>query len=438
MPTDTALPCISSQSRGLILAGGSAIALVFGALGAWAAMAPLDSAAIATAEVAVSSTRKPIQHLEGGIIRKVLVSEAQWVEAGQILVVLDPAQAQSNLDPMRASLDGTLAQIARLEAELGQREEITWPDILLARRAEPRVAAAMATQEQRFAESKRALESQIGVYASRIRGTAIDLLGKQRRAAAAAQQIASLESDIERLSPVVERGFYARNRLNDQWRTVWRMQGDLGALEADIAKAQSEDEEAQTQIAALVHNHLQSAANDLTEAAAKQVEFENKLQLARDVLTRIEIRAPRAGIVQGLRFSTAGEVVKPGDTLAELVTPDEGLMMNAHVTPDDRDIVRAGAPVQIRFPAYASRQRAAVSGWVETIASDLTVDPGGRQPSTYLARVAIDAGTLPPELNGKLVPGMPASVLINTGERTLLAYLAGPAYERIVGTMRQR
>ena len=437
MTTDACIRSSSADFRGLALFGYGSIALTFGAFGVWAAYAPLDSAAIASAQVAIVSNKKPVQHLEGGIMREVLVKEAQRVEANQVLFRLQPVQAQANATTLRKQLEGTIAHEARLVAERDQLTRIEWPADFYARRENPDVASSMASQEKQFLERKRSLEGQISMTSSRIEQTSRDIAGKKSHESSLAQQHASLQKEVTAMSVVADKGFFPRNKLNALQRNLWQIEGDLGSLRGDIARAREVIEESRTQIGLTRQKQVEEAATQLGDVRGKLSDLREKLSVASDVLSRIEVRAARAGIVQGIKINTVGEVVKPGETLAELVTPEEGLILTAQVQPADIESVSAGAKAEIRFPAFASRQRLATTGRVETVASDVMVDGNSKQ-SYYLARVVIDGATLPPELQGKLIPGMPASVLISTGERTMLTYLVGPLYERIVRTMREK
>lgn len=430
-------PTYSVDCSKLAYAGYGAIALVFGGFGLWASLAPLDSAAVASAQVAVATNRKPIQHLEGGILREVMVKEAQRVEAGQVLFRLQPVQAQSNADLLRKQLDGAMAREARLLAERDQKDRIEWPAELMERRSLDSVASSMADQDKEFQERRRSLDSQVAIHVTRIEQTRRDIVGKKAQENSLAQQAASLAKEIGAVSGLADKGFFPRNKLAALQREHWRLEGDLGLVRGEIERASETQKESQQQIDVLRQQRVQEAAQQLGEAKGRKSELREKLSVASDVLSRIDVRSPRAGIVQGIKVHTVGEVVRPGDTIAEVVTPDEGLIMTAQVSPADIDTVFAGSKAEIRFPAFASRQRFATTGHVETIAADLMHDPSGKQ-SYYLARVVIDVATLPPELIGKLVPGMPASVLILTGERTMLTYLVGPLYERIMRTMRER
>jgi HlyD family secretion protein len=427
----------SRDVRSLLMVGYGAIALTFGAFGGWAAIAPLDSAAIANAQVAVSSNRKPIQHLEGGMLREVLITETQRVEAGQVLFRLQPVQAQASADMVRKSLDGSLAQEARLLAERDQKAQITWPEPLAARRLQTEIAAVLSDQDKQFAERRRSIEGQTAIHASRIEQTSRDIGGKRSRERALTQQIDSLQTDVGKFKTLADKGYFAVSKLSAMQRDLWRMEGDREGLRGDIARAEETIAESRQQIKVVQQARVEEAAQQLADVRGKLSDLREKTSVTSDVLARLEVRAPRAGIVQSIKVNTVGEIIKPGDTLAELVTPEEGLIMTAQVQPSDIDSVRPGAKTEIRFPAFAARQRTPTRGKVETIASDLTFDPNTKL-SYYAARVSIDGETLPTELKGKLIPGMPASVLITTGERTMLSYLIGPLLDRVSLTMRER
>ncbi len=433
----TAANRASGEVRSLLMIGYGSIALAFGAFGGWAAMAPLDSAAIANAQVAVSSNRKPIQHLEGGMLREVLVTETQRVEAGQVLFRLQPVQAQASADTVRKATDAALAQDARLSAERDLKTQITWPEMIAQRRLQADVAAIMADQEKQFAERRRSTEGQVGIHMSRIEQTSRDIVGKRSRERSLAQQIESLQIDVGKFKTLADKGYFAVSKLSAMQRDLWRLEGDREGLRGEIARAEETMAESRQQIKVVQQARVEEAAQQLADVRAKLAELREKTSVTSDVLARLEVRAPRAGIIQSIKVHTVGEIIKPGDTLAELVTPEEGLIMTAQVQPSDIDSVRTGAKAEIRFPAFAARQRTATVGKVETVASDITFDPNTKQ-SYYAARVIIEADTLPTELKGKLVPGMPATVLITTGERTMLTFIVGPLSDRISRTMRER
>jgi HlyD family secretion protein len=417
--------------------GYAAILLSFGGFGTWAATAPLDSAAVASASVAVTSDRKPVQHLEGGIVKEVLVAENQKVKAGQVLFRLQPIQAQSNADILRKQLEGTLAQEARLLAEREMRPRITFPQSLVERRLEPEMASIIADQEKQFTERKRGLEGQIDIFKRRIDQTNSDIEGKQQRETALKMQLANLKTEIGAVSSLADKGFYPRNKMLALQRDLFRMQGDLGQLQSDIQRSREMNEESKVQIRMTVQKQVEEASQMLGDVRARLADLREKLQVAADVLSRVEVRAPQDGVLQGLKVQGVGAVVRPGEPMAEIITIDDGLIMTARVQPTDIDSVVPGQKAEIRFPAFASRQKKATLGQVDSISADAVFDPNTKQ-TYYNARVSIDLATLPPELRAKLTPGMPATVLITTGERTVLKFIVGPLFDAVARTMRER
>ena len=351
------IPAYSGDFRRLAMVGYGSIAVAFGGFGLWASLAPLDSAAIASAQVAIATNRKPIQHLEGGILSEVLIKESQRVEAGQVLFRLQPIQAQSSADLLRKQLDGAFAKEARLLAERDQKASIEWPAELVARREIAAVASSMADQEKEFLERRRSLESQIAIHKTRIEQTSRDIAGKKAHENSLSQQSASLLREIGAVSGLADKGFFPRNKLAALQRDQWRLEGDLGVVRGDIARAGETIEESRQQIALVRQQRVEEAAQQLGEAKGRKSELREKLSIASDVLSRIDVRSPRAGIVQGIKVHTVGEIVRPGDTIAEVVTPEEGLIMTAQVTPQDIDMVAA---LQGRDPLPRLRLAAAV------------------------------------------------------------------------------
>ena len=407
--------------RGIARLGYLAILASFGGLGLWASTAPLNSAAVATAQVAVTSDRKPIQHLEGGIVKEILVGEAQKVKAGQVLFKLQPIQAQSNAEILRKQLNGTLAHEARLLAERDLAGRIEFPKALEDARSKPDVSGVLFDQEKQFSERRRSMESQIELHRRRIEQTNSDIAGKVLRLHALNAQLANMKTEVGSVSGLADRGFYPRNKFLALQREMFRLQGDVGGVKSEMQRSGEMIEESKVQIRLVQQQRVDEASLQLSDVRGRLSDIREKLQVAIDVLSRVDVRAPQDGIVQGLKVHGVGTVVRPGEPMAEIITLDDGLIMTAKVTPNDIDRVHAGQKAEIRFPAFASRQRHATLGSVESVSADAIFDPNTKQ-SFYNARVVIDLTTLPRELHEKLTPGMPASVLITTGERTALQF----------------
>lgn len=415
----------------------TAIAVVFGVLGGLAAVAPLDSAAIAPGRVAADSSTKPLQHLEGGIVDEILVKEAEAVKEGQVLFRLKPTQARANSDMVRKQLDAALAQESRLTAERDGVATLNFPAELLERRSVPETAAAIADQERQFAERKTTLQNQTLILRTRLEQTSKELGGVRQQETAYKDQLANLSAEIENLSELQRKGLYPKSKLMALQREYSRLEGQLGSAQAEAARLGEVLQETKLQIAQAEQKFREEAGQQLTEVRARLSDARERLRVTDDIMSRIEIRAPQNGVVQGLKVHTPGAVVRPGETLAELVPSGDRLIMAVRVSPLDIDNVETGQKAEVRLPGFASRGLKTILGRVERVGADVMQDDYTKEPY-YLARVEVDPRTIPAEVEKRLQPGMPADVLITTGERTILQYLVGPISDLIAKSMREQ
>jgi HlyD family secretion protein len=423
--------------RRYALLGYVSIALVFGGFGVWASLAPLDRAAVATGQVAVSGDHKVVQHLEGGIIREILVKETQQVKQGDVLFRLQPTEAQANTDILRKQMDSELAEEARIVAEQTNAASITFPDSVLARRSVPETATAIADQQRQFVDHRAQLINQINILNSQIAQQQQELAGRDRQRAALSDQLTSYTTEMNNVQPLVDKGYYPRNKFLELDRDRARVEGDLGQAQADVARLTQQVEQTKLQINEAQQKYQNDLSQQLDTTRGKLSELREKLRIAEDVLRRVDIRAERDGIVMNLKVHTVGEVIKPGDTLAEIVPIGEGVDVMAHVSPRDIESVAVGQKAEVRFPNFSSRRTPIILGKVQSVSADSMMDEVTKQPY-YSARVTIDYSTLPPEVADHILPGMQADVLISTGERTMLQYLVGPLMNALSKTFREK
>jgi HlyD family secretion protein len=239
----------------------------------------------------------------------------------------------------------------------------------------------------------------------------------------------SYKAEMTSVYPLVEKGYYARNRYLELQRNEQHVEGDLAIAESDIARLSKGVEEAKLQMQQTRYKYDQDVSNELNEVRGKLSDAREKILIAQDVLARVDVRAPRSGTVFGMKVHGIGEVVKPGDTLAEIVPLGEGLMITAKVSPNDIESVEIGQSAEVRFPNFSTRQTSVITGKVVSLSPDTMVDPAGgsqQQQPYFTAKVMIDYSMVPDEIAKKIQPGMQAELLISTGERTALAYFIGP------------
>jgi HlyD family secretion protein len=415
--------------------GYVSIATVAGLFGLWAASAPIDSAAIAPAKVSVESERKPIQHLEGGIIREIAVREAQTVHEGDVLFRLEPISARADSERMRVQYDAVRAQQARLTAEREGAAAIVFPAALLARANEPEMERLLFDERRQFDERMRLRVSDEAIYKARINQTLGDMNGRRIRAEATNAQLESFAAEMAAVAPLVDKGFFARNKFRAMEREKSRLEGEIGAGKGEMARLEQSVAETRLQMEQARQRVQEQIAQQLAETRAREADLREKLAVADDVLNRLEVRASRTGVVQNLKVFAAGAVVRPGETLAEIVPTGDSLILSARVSTNDIQSIAPGQKAEVRFPAF--KRAAPIFGKVESVSADTLIDENTRQPF-YAARVRIDFHDLPQNIATTLVPGMPADVLIATGERTSLQYLLAPVRDALSKSMRER
>lgn len=412
-----------------------AILVVFGGFGGFAAMAPLDSAAIAPARVAVEGDRRPVQHLEGGIVREILVRTGQDVAEGDVLFRFDGASAQAAVDLLSRQADALAAQEARLLAERAGRATIDFPADLLARAGAGGLGEVLVEQSRLLAERLRSTQNAVAILETRIEQTRREIEGRRLRLAAVESQLASLVAEIESVRPIVERGFFALNRFRALEREASQLEGEIGSLSGDVARLEQVEAQARLEIRQTLERVEEERTLALAEARGRLADLRERLSVAEGVLARLDVRAPASGVALDVAVATPGAVVAPGAVLVEIVPPLQRLTLSARVSPLDIQSVAPGQVAEIRFPAFSGRTAEPVFGTVERVSADAIEDPATRE-TFFQAQIVAALEALPPDVAGRIVPGMPAEVLIVTGERTLLEYLLAPMRDALARAMR--
>ncbi|MGQ0672188.1 MAG: HlyD family type I secretion periplasmic adaptor subunit [Hyphomicrobium sp.] len=436
MTSATSAPKTNSDHRRYSRLGYAAVGVVFFGLGVFSYFAPLDSAAIAGGRVSAETSTKPLQHLEGGIVREILVTETAHVKSGDVLFRLQPTQAEANSEALKKQIDAALALETRLAAERDGLAVLTFPEALMARREVPETAAAIADQTQQFAERRQSTENQTMILKARADQSVREIEGLVRQEASLKEQIGSLSTELANVSGLAKKGFYPKNKLMALEREQSRLEGQLAGIQGDIARKREVIAEAQLQMRQVSQTIREQASGQLADVRNKLSDLNERLTVAADVMSRVEIRAPQDGIVQGIKVRGPGAVVRPGETIAELVPTGEKLVIAARVSPLDMDSVMPGQTAEVRFPAFSARQLPIILGTVERLGADAMTDEATRE-TYYPARVVVDPATLPEGLSQRLVPGMPADVLIATGGRTMFQYLTGPLTDLFKKSMRE-
>ena len=434
--------------RPLVLAG-VVILVVFGGIGAWSATAPIDSAVVAPGMIAVETDRRAVQHLEGGIVAEVLVKEGAIVKQGQLLMRLDETKTRGQEEVARGERYTQLAAEARLTAERDYRPSVTFPDELLARKSEKKVADILKLANAQFETRATAIKGQRQILQQRIVQLEEQIEGFRALQKSKARQSELIDEEMRMIEDLVKKGHVTRQRYLALQREASRLDGEAADHIASIAKAQQTIGETKLQILQLDNDRQQEITKELRDVQAKLFEATERLGMLEDQSRRLEITAPVDGTVINLAYVTVGGVVPPGATILAIVPSNEKIVAQAQVSPADIDSVHPGQLVHIRFSTASAKNTPVLEGTLEYVSADrLTMDqrPGlstAAMPTLvpnafYTARVTIDNAQLAKLGDLKIHTGMPVEVLINRGERTALQYIAGPLSNNFARAFKER
>lgn len=412
------------------------VLLFFGGLGTWAALAPLESAAVAPGQVTVAGHRRTIQHFEGGIIDQLLVEEGDRVEQGQVLITLDETQTRARLDLLQGQFNTLLSSQTRLIAERDQSDRLEFPPVLRDA-ATPDVDKLLRGEIALFDARRTAMESRIDILHKRVDQLKKEIASLNAQVISSATQLALIEEEREAVETLVNKGVMPKPRLLELKRAAARLLGEKDQNKGLIARAEQRIGEAELQILDLRNQRMNEVVSDLRDVQAKLVDVAERLKAARDVLSRTEIRAPLAGVVVGLSVHTHGGVIAPGQELLDIVPEDDSLVVEAHINPIDIDVVHSDLRAQVRLTAFKQRTTPTLEGTLVRVSADSFSNEQTGQ-SYYLARVTISAEEKS-KLNGaQLYPGMPAEVIIVTGKQTTFEYILAPLRDSFRRAFREK
>jgi len=411
--------------RNTVIAGFVTVAIAFGGFIGWSSVAALESAAIAPGVVIANSHRKTVQHLEGGILRELLVKEGDQVKAGQVLMRLDSLQAEAQLAQLRGQYWVALARVGRLRAEQEGLRQITFPPELEAQKHDPQVRDIMATQQQLFRARWESHDGLVAVQRRRIEQIEEEISALQAQLRATVERLKFTEEELKNVRTLLEKGYERRPRLLELERAAAELRGRRGELQANIARARQAIAAAELEIIGLQNTRSTEIARELQDAQALAAEFADRIRSAKDVLERREIVAPQDGIVVDLKFYTPGGVIGPGQPILDIVPLNDDLVIEARVSPNDIDSVRVGQPAHVRLTAYKQREVPVIDGVLTHVSADQLIDERSGEPY-FAARVTLENESLQSLDRVTLYPGMPAEVMIVTGSRVALDYFLSP------------
>jgi membrane fusion protein, type I secretion system len=417
-------------TRGVVLLGLISMAIFIGGFSAWSLFAPLAEAAIAEGVISVEGEHRVIANQEGGTVQELLVHDGDRVRAGQVLMRINDVQASATAETAKAQRWTLLAQLARLDSETAGDSKIRFqPELLAAAGGRgidaARAANAMSVQRALFEARTVGLNSQIAVLQDRIDQQLAVISSAEQQQRATQQQLDLIQREVDVKQTLLSKGLARLSEVIDLQRSQAALNGTLGDLAGQIQRARATIAESRSSMRQTRDQRLQDVSDDRRDARSKLNDTEDNLRAAQDVAVRRDVVAPEDGTILGMRVFNVGAVVKPGDTVMELVPSRDRLVAQVNLSPNDIDVVYPGLNALIRLPAFKQRLVPSLDGRVIFVASDVTTDEKTKT-DYYRVQILVDRDQLDHLPNVHLTPGMPVEASVQLGERSFFHYITQP------------
>ena len=436
---------VPTDSRAPIRIGAALLLLCLGGFSVWASVAPLEGAVVVSGSFVATGQNKQVQHLEGGIVRDVLVREGQLVEANQPLVRLDPTAPEARLRRLVLRRHRLVIHKARLEAEARGEEHFALPDLASFDENREEIAGIYTSQQVELKARRAKITDEESVLRREIAGLRESIGGYQAQAKATQERMDLFAQELKDKSELLDRQLVRKTEILALRRAEAGLSGELASLVARAADARERVSRAEQQILQLRSAALQKSLEDLRATETELDDVNEQIRAARDVMDRIEIRAPVAGIVVRLLHNTKGGVVAAGAVVLELLPVNDELVIEARLNPNEVIHVKEGLSAMVRLNALNQRLTPMIEGKVVYLSADTVSQQressGAHEPTrrdTFVVRIQLDDRNMRSKVeNFRPTPGMPADVFIKTDERTFLEYIMKPLSDTFVRAFRE-
>jgi HlyD family type I secretion membrane fusion protein len=428
-------PALQRRMRHPMIVGAAIIALLVVGLGLWASLSPLSTGITAQGEVRVESNRKTIKAKSSGTVRQILVQEGQLVRAGQPLILFNDVEARAAYDVMQNQFDSLQSQAARLTAEATGKATPDFAPELLARMSDPRVGGMIRDQQYLFTTREQLFQSQNSVLNQRLDQARSQIEGQQQQVASVDEQIKLTQDEMAGYQTLYDKGFAPKPLILRYQRSIADLSGRKGSLLSDIARLRQQMGETRMQIAANRDTRESQAAEGLRDTESKLADTTPRLTAAKEALSQTVVRAPVDGYVFNQTQFTVGGVTGAGETLLDVVPANAPIIVSAMITPQDIDKIHVGMDATVRFTGLNQRWNSPLPAKVIMVSADKILNEKAGT-SFYRADLRVDPKELTKlKKNAQITPGMPASVQMVSGKKTVMGSLISPITDTLRGAL---
>jgi HlyD family secretion protein len=419
-----------------VITGIVVVAVLAFGVGGWAATSEITGAIIAAGQIVVDSNVKKVQHPSGGIVGELRVRDGDRVKAGDVVVRLDDTVVRANLSIVTKGLNELMARRARLDAERNGVQEIEFPPELV-NSTNPDVAVVLSSENKLFYARAMARNGQKAQLRQQIEQMKEEYEGLGAQQKAKSREIELIQRELVGVKELYAKNLVQLTRLTQLERESARIEGERGQLTAAMAQSRVKTSETELKIIQIDQDLASDVGKEMREIDGKIGEFVERKVTAEDQLKRIEIRAPQDGTVFQSAVHTVGGVIQAGEPIMLIVPEADNLAVEAKANPQDIDQMQIGQKAMMRFTNFNQRTTPEIYGNVTRISADTTTDQR-TGASYYTIRIGMPSEEVAKLGDVKLVPGMPVETFVQTGDRTVMSYLAKPLYDQISRAFREK
>ena len=421
--------------RRLMYGFGATLVMLVGGLGGWAMTSEIESAVVANGKFVVKSNGQAVQHLQGGVVGQILVSEGDRVKKDQVIMMLDAAQVHAELGILKKRLVELTAERARLTAERDGMASIPTPGEN-GGKIDPELVIALGQQQSLLEARRTALESQLLQLNEQRRQTESQIEGSRRIKAARNEELEQGQDDLDGMIELDRKRLIRRTVLRQTRRQLSRLTGDIFEITSRLDGLSSRLNELNFKIREIQRKWRSEMLDRLQTVQRAVGETLEKHTAAVDRMKRLAIRAPSCGIVHEVEALTVGGVIAPGQVVMKNIPDNEPLELHARIRTSERDQVQLGQKATARITALDNTVSPELTGEVATVAADRSEDE--RTGIAYFTvKIALDPDQDHKLGNKRLTPGLPADVFIKGESRLVITYLTQPLMDQIAHTFRE-
>ena len=405
--------------------GMAVIIIVFVIFGGWMAFAPLSSSSVANGKVSADSEKKVVQHFNGGTISQILVKEGSLVKKDDVLIRLDDIQAKAELIALRRQYMDSIASYSRLIAQRDNKSSIEIS-------SEVTDLNIIQDQENIFFSTNKSLKDQKEISQQRVIQLQNQISGLKSLNDVRKNRIVSFNEELKEWEVLYAQKLIDKIKIRDLNREINSLEGEIESNKSEAARLAEQINEIKTQQLLTEKEFTNQVLDQIVQVKNNMSDLKSKISHLEDIISKSEIKSPTNGIVVGLTAHTEGSVVRPGENILDIVPENADLIVVARVQIQDIDKVTVGLLSDIRFSAFNLKQAHVIQGEVIYVSADRFTDEATGEPY-YEAKIKVtpDGILRLNEYKFKLIPGMPAEVMINIGSRTPLSYFVKPFTEML-------